>query len=162
MEGVHHSQGDGIHHGGGSRVADPHREEKGGETQGKKHPCFFMTDRFYRQDRESQPPVKGVDTHGPGEDEAAQKEHDDGIGEGSKSVLDRSDFKDGDQDRHKQSCDGDRDALCDPKDNDEQKDSQKSVSLGIVGEKRGKINSKKEKRAAQESEFLSGFHVTTF
>jgi hypothetical protein len=103
-----------------------------------------------------------VDAHGPGEDETSQKEHDDGIGKRSEGVLDRSDLEDGDQDRHKQGCNGDRDALCDPKDNNEQKDSQKSVRLGIVGEKRGKINGDEEKRAAKESEFLSGFHVTTF
>jgi hypothetical protein len=103
-----------------------------------------------------------VDAHGPGEDEAAQKEHDDGIGKRSESVLNGSDLKDGDQNRHKQGCDRDRDALCDPKNNGEQKDSQKSVCLGIVGEKRRKINGDEEKRAAKESEFFSGFHFTTF
>jgi hypothetical protein len=103
-----------------------------------------------------------MDTHGPGEDEAAQKEHDDGIGKRSECVLDRSDLKDGDQNRYKQGCDGDRDALCDPEDNDEQKDSQKPMRLGIAGEKRGKINSDEEERAAKESKFFSGFHVTTF
>lgn len=102
--------------------------------------------------------VESVDAHRPGQDKAPQEEHDDGVGEGGKSVSGRGDLKDSDEYRYEESSDRNGDALCYPPGNDEEKNSHEAACFSILRQDRNPIRKEEQKPAQEKTRDLPFLH----
>jgi len=100
-----------------------------------------------------------VDTHRPGQDKAAQEEHDDGIGKGGKSISGRGDLKDRDEYRYEESSDRNGYALCYPPGNDQEENSHEAACFRILRKNRNTVRQEEESPAEEKAYDFSFLHV---
>ena len=99
-----------------------------------------------------------MEMHCFGQDETAEKKHNDRMSKRSEGFLRRGNLKDDEKNRDKKGSDRNRDGFTDPPDNNQKKDSQEMMGNWIGREEREKEDEDETARAQEKSNYFSSLH----
>ena len=149
-----HGQTERKHHRGRRRIAHPHRQEAGDAGVRHDEPQPARADPCRRERGERQPAIEAVGDHPFGEDEAADEEKNDGIGERRVCDLSGGDAEDDAERRPEQRGNSERQRLRHPED-DHQREHRAYALRGRRQARRHEQNREREQRAGDQAECLA-------